>query len=75
MRLGVVTASPNCPIPWGRFTSLLFTLLSSAYQVLPIVPTATVSDQMGGSLFSPDGPFRHAAAFAIEEGQYSEPIE
>lgn len=27
-----------------------------------------------GLLVSPDGLFRHAAAFAIEKGQYSEPL-
>ena len=53
------------------FIHLLKLAVSSA---APLSQLPTFFDQIGGLLVSPDGPFRHAAAFTIEEGQYSEPL-
>ena len=70
MRLGVVTASPIAPFLGAVHIPLIHPLKLGISSVAPLSQLPTVSDQMGGLLVSPDGPFRHAAVFAIEEGQY-----
>ncbi len=68
MRLGVFTASPIAPFLGAVHIPLIHPLKLGISSVAPIVPTATVSDQMGGLIFRLMGLFDMPAAFAIEEG-------
>ena len=75
MRLGVLIASPIAPF-LGAVQIPLFHLLKLVVSnVAPLSQLPTESEQLAVLLVSPDRLFRHAAAFAIEERQYSEPIE
>lgn len=75
MRLGVLTASPIAPFLGAVQIPLIHLLKLVVSNVAPLSQLPTASEQMGGVLVSPDWLFWHTAAFAIEERQYSEPIE
>ncbi len=75
MRLGVFTASPIAPFLGAVQIPLIHLLKLVVSNVAPLSQLPIASEQLAVPLVSPDWLFRHTAAFAIEERQYSEPIE
>lgn len=67
--------APIAPFLGAAQIPLIHLLKLAISSVAPLSQLPTVSEQMGGLLVSPDWLFGHTAAFAIKEGQYSEPIE